>query len=77
MFIAPSSHLLTITYNFPEGTFTRVGVRSTIYLFSGKIDRSGRNMEIYKWKWIVLGALGCMNNANFEKKKTKEMTTLC
>ena len=25
------------------------------------------NMEIYKWKWMVLGALGCMNNANFEK----------
>ena len=25
-------------------------------------------MDIYKWKWRVLGALGCMNNANFEKK---------
>ena len=24
-------------------------------------------MEIYKWKWMVLGALGCMNNAGFEK----------
>ena len=24
-------------------------------------------MEIYKWKWMVLGALGCMNNADFEK----------
>ena len=23
-------------------------------------------MEIYKWKWMVLGALGCMNNADFE-----------
>ena len=26
-------------------------------------------MEIYKFKWMVLGALGCMNNADFEKKK--------
>jgi hypothetical protein len=25
-------------------------------------------MEIYKWKWMVLGALRCMNNADFEKK---------
>ena len=21
-------------------------------------------MEIYKWKWMVLGALGCINNAD-------------
>ena len=26
------------------------------------IDRSWRDMEIYKWKWVVLGALACMNN---------------
>ena len=26
-------------------------------------------MEIYKWKWIVLGALGCVNNADFGEKK--------
>ena len=32
------------------------------------IDRSCRNMEIYKWKWIVLGALDCFNNADIEKK---------
>ena len=25
-------------------------------------------MEIYKWKWLVLGALGFMNNADFENK---------
>ena len=25
-------------------------------------------MKIYKWKWMVLGALGCMINANLEKK---------
>jgi hypothetical protein len=25
-------------------------------------------MEIYKWKWVVLGALGCINNADFGKK---------
>ena len=23
--------------------------------------------ETYKWKWMVLGALGCMNNADFGK----------
>ena len=39
------------------------------YFFFGKIDRSWRNMEIFKWKWMVLGALGYKNNANFEKKK--------
>ena len=26
-------------------------------------------MEIYKLKWMVLGTLECMNNANFERKK--------
>ena len=26
-------------------------------------------MEIYKWKWMVLGAIGCMNNADSEEKK--------
>jgi hypothetical protein len=36
------------------------------YIF-GKIDRSRRNMEIYKGKWMVLGALGCINNADLEK----------
>ena len=25
-------------------------------------------MEIYKWKWMVLGALRCMNNADLDKK---------
>ena len=24
-------------------------------------------MEIYKWKWMMLGALGCMNIAYFER----------
>ena len=24
-------------------------------------------MKIYKWKWMALDALGCMNNADFEK----------
>ena len=42
----------------------------------GKIDRSWRNMETYKWKRIVLGALGCMNNADFEKKNIVKIT-LC
>ena len=25
-------------------------------------------MGIYKWKWMLLGALGCVNNADFEEK---------
>ena len=28
-------------------------------------------MEIYKWKWMVLSTLGCMNNADFERKISK------
>ena len=23
-------------------------------------------MEIHKWKWMVLGALGCVNNVDYE-----------
>ena len=30
-----------------------------------------KNMEIYKWKWMVLGALGCVNNADFERIKNE------
>ena len=26
-------------------------------------------METYKWKWIVLGTRGCMNNEDFKEKK--------
>ena len=26
-------------------------------------------MEIYKWKWMALGALGYMNKADFQKKR--------
>ena len=29
-------------------------------------------MGIDKWKWMVLGALGCMNNADFEERKKKK-----
>ena len=25
-------------------------------------------MEKYKWKWMVLGALGCINNVDFQEK---------
>ena len=42
-----------------------------LHLFdSTRVDRSWRNMEIYeyKWKWMVLAALGCMNNSDFDKK---------
>ena len=30
-------------------------------------------MEIYKWKWMVLGPLGCINNADFEKKLVNDI----
>ena len=33
-------------------------------------------MEIYKWKWMVLGALGCVKNANFEGKKRNDNIVL-
>ena len=29
-------------------------------------------MEVYKWKWVVLGALGCMSNADLKKKEVNE-----
>jgi hypothetical protein len=29
-------------------------------------------MDIYKWKWMVLGALGCINNADIRKVMTYE-----
>ena len=38
-------------------------------LFFGKINRSWTNIEMYKWKWMVLGGRVCMNNADFEKNK--------
>ena len=38
-------------------------------VFFDKIFSSRRNMEKYKWKWMVVGALGRMNNMDFEKKK--------
>ena len=38
----------------------------------GKIDRLCRNMEICKWKWMILvGTLRWMNNADFENKVSK------
>ena len=30
-----------------------------------------KNMEIYKWKWMVLGALGYMNNTYLKKVNNK------
>jgi hypothetical protein len=33
-------------------------------------------MEIYKWKWLVLDAFGCMNNADFEKKLVNDNIVL-
>jgi hypothetical protein len=33
-------------------------------------------MEIYKWKWMVLGVLGCMINADLKKKLVNNNTLL-
>ena len=38
-----------------------------------KTGISRRNMEIYKWKWMVLGVLGFMNNADFIFKKVNDI----
>ena len=37
-------------------------------IFFVKIGRSWRNMEIYKYNWMILGAVGCMNNDDLKKK---------
>ena len=37
-----------------------MGIKSWQLFLFGKIDTSRRNMEMYKWKWMVLGALGYM-----------------
>ena len=46
-------------------------IKSWQLFFFCKIDKLWRNMEIYKCKWMVLDALGCMNNAEFGEKKKK------
>ena len=51
-------------------------IKSWQLLLFCKIDRSWRNMETYKWKCMVLGALGCMNNADFEKKLVNDNIVL-
>ena len=33
-------------------------------------------MERYKWKWIEVGALVCMNNTDFEKKLVSDNIVL-
>ena len=32
---------------------------------------------MYKWKWMVLDALGCMNNSDFERKKNRQHCARC
>ena len=35
-------------------------------------------MEIYKWKWMMLRAYGCMNNVDFEKNNIEQnMLIIC
>ena len=33
-------------------------------------------MKIYKWKWVMLGALRCVNNADIGKKKKNDNIVL-
>ena len=33
-------------------------------------------MELFKWKWMELGALGCMNNVDFERKLANDNIVL-
>ena len=33
-------------------------------------------MAMYKWKWMVLDALGCMNNADIGGKKVNDNIVL-
>ena len=42
-------------------------------IFFSKVDKSCRNMEIDKWKWMVLCALECVNNANFQTKLVNDI----
>ena len=48
-----------------------LGIKSGQLFFSRNIDRSWRNMKVYKWKWMLLDALGWMHTADFEKENTK------
>ena len=45
--------------------------------FYGTIDRSWRNMGIYKWKWVVLDVLKGMNNVDIEKKVVFDVFNIC
>ena len=38
-----------------------------LFFLASLIDHE--ETEIYNWKWMVLGVLGCMNNADFEGEK--------
>ena len=44
--------------------FQGLGIKSRERFFG--IERSWRNLEIYKSKWMMSGALGCKNNADFD-----------
>ena len=60
---------LTVVFLVFVASYEGWGLSHGNYYFFCKIDRSWRNMELYNWRWMVLGALGCMNNADFKKSK--------
>ena len=44
-----------------------------VTIFFCKINRSLRSMKIYKWKWMMLGALRSINNVDIERKKSNKL----
>ena len=61
----PNFIIMAVTYHQRKNLYEGWKLSYGNYFF-GKTDRSWRNMEIYKWKWMMLGALGCMDNAVFD-----------
>ena len=52
------------------GHFSRV-IKSLQLFFLARLIDHEETWNIYKWKWMVLGALGCINNADFGGKNSK------
>ena len=61
MTYVPYLESASLRYNYLFTLSEGWGLNHGNYSF-GRIYRAWRNMEIYKRTWMVLGALGCMNN---------------
>ena len=53
------------------------GLRIKSWQLFCKIDRPRENMEIYIWKWMMLGALRCTNKADLKKKSKLQHCARC